>query len=69
MYDAIRDEEKLREIDKVADDDHTHHVISEFEAYSNFWWLCPNTIGSDTMPVRHRLDLKQALSALRQSNS
>ena len=30
------------------------------------WWIRSNTVGSDTMPVRHRLDFKQALSTLRQ---
>ena len=70
MYDAGRDEEMLREMGKLADEDHTHHLTSEeFETYSNIWWLRSNTIGSDTMPVRHRPDFKQALSALRQLKS
>ena len=70
MYDAGRDEEMLREMDKLADEDHTHHLTSEeFKTYSNIWWLRSNTLGSDTMPVRHRPDFKQALSALRQLKS
>ena len=32
--------------------------------YRNNWWIRSNTVGSDTMPVRHRLDFKQALSTL-----
>ena len=70
IYDSRRDEEKLREMDKLADEDHTYHLTSEeFKAYSHIWWLRSNTIGSDTMPVRHRPDFKQALSALRQLKS
>ena len=70
MYDAGRDEEMLREMDKLVDENHMHHLTSEeFQAYSNIWWLRSNTIGSDTMPVRHRPDFKQALSALRQLKS
>ena len=30
------------------------------------WWIRSNFVGSDTMPVRHRADFKQALSTLRQ---
>ena len=29
------------------------------------WWIRSNLVGSDTMPVRHRLDFKEALSTLR----
>ena len=30
------------------------------------WWIRSNKIGSDTMPIPHRPDFKQALSTLRQ---
>ena len=67
MYDAGRDEEMCREMDKLAVEDHTHHLNSEeFKVYSYNRWLRSNTVGSDTMPVTHRPDFKQALSALRQ---
>ena len=70
MYDEKRDEEMLREMDILADEDHTHHLASEeSKAYSNIWWLRSNTIGSETKPVRHRLDFKQAVSASRQLKS
>ena len=47
--------------------DHTHHITAEeISVYRNNWWLRSNTVGSDTMPVRHRADFKQAMSTLRQ---
>ena len=66
-FDVGRSEELCREMDKLANEDHTHHVTpEEISVYRNNWWLCSNTVGSDTMPVRHRADFKQALSTLRQ---
>ena len=62
-----RTEEICREMDKLADEDHTHHITpEEIRVYKNNWWIRSNTVGSDTMPVRHRADFKQALSTLRQ---
>ena len=56
-----------REMDKMANEDHTHHITpEEIRVYRNNWWIRSNTVGSDTMPVRHRADFKQALSTLRQ---
>ena len=67
MFDVGRSEELCREMDKLANEDHTHHItIEEISVYRNNWWLRSNTVGSDTMPVRHRADFKQALSTLRQ---
>ena len=42
------------------------YSMEEISVYRNNWWLRSNTDGSDTMPVRHRADFKQALSTLRQ---
>ena len=67
MFDTGRTEEMCREMDKLADEDHTHHITpEEIRVYRNNWWIRSNTGGSDTMPVRHRPDFKQALSTLRQ---
>ena len=67
MFDVGRTEELCREMDKLANEDHTHHITpEEISLYRNNWWIRSNTVGSDTMPVRHRLDFKQALSTLRQ---
>ena len=67
MVDVGRSEEPCREMDKLADEDHTHHITpEEIRVYRNNLWIRSNTVGSDTMPVRHRPDFKQALSTLRQ---
>ena len=65
--DVGRSEELSREMDKLANEDHTHHMTAEeISVYRNNWGLRSNTVGSDTMPVRHRADFKQVLSTLRQ---
>ena len=67
MFDTGRTEDMCREMDKLADEDHTHHITpEEIRVYRNNWWIRSNTVGSDTMPIRHRSDFKQALSTLRQ---
>ena len=67
MIDVGRSEELCREMDKLANEDHTHHITAEeISVYRNNWWIRSNTVGPDTMPVRHRADFKQALSTLRQ---
>ena len=67
MFDVGRSEELCREMDKLADEDHTHHITpEEIRVYKNNWLIRSNTVGSDTMPVRHRPDFKQALLTLRQ---
>ena len=66
MFDVGRNEEICREMDKLANEDHTHRITEdEIRVYRNNWWIRPNTVGSDTMPIRHRADNKQALSTLR----
>ena len=70
MFDIGRTEEICREMDKLADEDHTHHITpEEIRVYRNNWWIRSNKIGSDTMPVPHRSDFKQALSTLQQLES
>ena len=67
MFDVGRSEEICREMDKLANEDHTHHITpDEIRVYRNNWWIRSNIVSSDTMPVRHRPDFKQALSTLRQ---
>ena len=52
---------------KLANEDHTHRITEdEIRVYRNNWSIRSNTVGSDTMPVRHRADFKQALSTLQQ---
>ena len=66
MIELGRSEEICREMDKLANEDHTHHITpDEIRVYRNNWWIRSNFVRSDTMPVRHRLDFKEALSTLR----
>ena len=67
MIELGRSEELCREMDKFSNEDHTHHITpEEIKCVPKQWWSRSNTVGSDTMPVRHRSDFKQALSTLRQ---
>ena len=62
-----RDEDACRQMDVLADEDHTHHLTpQEYYHYKSNWWLTSNKTGSDTVPVEHRPDFKQALSTLQQ---
>ena len=66
MIELGRTGEVIREMDKMANEDHTHHATEEeISVYRNNWWIRSNFVGSDTMPVRHRADFKEALSTLR----
>ena len=57
-----RAEEVIREMDKLANEDHTHHAAEEeLNVYRSNWWIRSNFVGSDTMPVRHRADFKKSI--------
>ena len=59
MIENGRDEDVCRQWDALADEDHTHHLTLQE-------WLTSNKTGSNTVPVEHRSDFKQALSTLQQ---
>ena len=66
MIDLGRSEDICCKMDKLANEDHTHHITEdEIRVYRNNWWIRSNFVGSDTMPVRHRADFKEASSTLR----
>ena len=66
MLELGRTEEVIREMDKLANEDHAHHATEEeLNVYRSNWWIRSNFVGSDTMPTRHRPDFKEALSTLR----
>ena len=67
MIQIGRTEDLCRQMDDLADEDHTRHLTSqEYFCYKSNWWLRSNKIGSDTMPIRRRSNFKQALSTLQQ---
>ena len=62
MIEMGRTEEVIREMDKLANENHTHHATEEeINVYRSNWWIRSNFVGSDTMPVRHRADFKEAV--------
>ena len=65
MLELGRTEEVIREMDKLANEDHTYIATEEeLNVYRGNWWIRSNFVGSDTMPIRHRPDFKKALSTL-----
>ena len=51
-----RTEEVIREMDKLANEDHTHHANEkEINVYRSNWWIRSNFVGSDTMPSKASL--------------
>ena len=66
MLELGRTEEVICEMDKLANEDHTHIATEEeLNVYRSNWWIRSNFVVSDTMPIRHRPDFKEALSTLR----
>ena len=65
MLELNRTEEVIREMDKLANENHTHIATEEeLDVYRGNWRIRSNFVGSDTMPIRHRPDFKQASSNL-----
>ena len=65
MLELGRTEEVIREMDKLANEDHTHIATEEeFNVFRGNWWIRSNFVGSDTMPFRHRPHFREALSTL-----
>ena len=64
-----RTEEVIREMDKLANEDHTHIATEELNVYRSNWWIRSNFVGSDTMPIGHRPDFKEVFSTLRRLNN
>ena len=65
MLELNRTEEVIREMDKLANENRIHIATEEeLNVYRGNWWIRSNVVGSDTMPIRHRPDFKQALSTL-----
>ena len=65
MLELGRSEEVILEMDRLANEDHSHIATEEeIDVYRGNWEIRSNLVGSDTMPVRHRPDFKKALSTL-----
>ena len=67
MIENGRDEDACRQMNVLADEDHTHHLTpQEYFHYKSNWWLRSNETCSNTVPVERRPDFEQALSTLQQ---
>ena len=65
MIELGRSEEVILEMDRLANEDHSHIATEEeIDVYRGNWWIRSNLVDSDTMPIRHRPDFKKALSTL-----
>ena len=55
MIEWGRTEEVIREMDKLANEDHTHIATEEeLNVYRVNWWIRSKFVGSDPMPIRPR---------------
>ena len=65
MIELGRSEEIILEIDRLASENHSHIATkAEIDVYRGNWWIRSNVVNFDTMPTRHQLDFKKALSTL-----
>ena len=65
MIELGRSEEIVLEMDRLANEDHTHNATQEeIEVYRGNWWIRSNVVNFDTMPTRGQPDFKTALSTL-----
>ena len=65
MIELCRSEEVILEMDRLASKDHSHIATKEeIDVYRGNWWIRSNVVNFDTVPTRHQLDFKKALSTL-----
>ena len=63
MIEVGRSEKIIIEMDQLASENHTHEATrAEINVYHGNWWIRSNVVNFDTMPTRHQLDFKKALS-------
>ena len=65
MIEVGRSEQMIKEMDKLANEDHTYTASrAEIDVYRGNWWIRSNVVNFDTMPTRRQPDFKKALSTL-----
>ena len=70
MFDIGHSEELCREMDKLANEDQTHHATAEeICVYRNNWWLRSNTVRSDTVPSQAELTSSKHCQPCDRSNT
>ena len=65
MIELGRSGEIILEMDRLANEDHSHIAKKEeIDVYRGNWWIRSNVVNFDTMPTRRQPDFKKALSTL-----
>ena len=63
MIEVGRSEKMIKEMDKLASEDHTYKANKEeIEFYRGNWWIHTNVAHFDSVPTRYKLGFKNALS-------
>ena len=62
MIELGRSEEIILEMDRVANEDHSHIATQEeMGVYRGNWWIRSNVVHFDTMPTRRQLDFMKSI--------
>ena len=65
MIEVGRSEQMIKEMDKLAGEDHTYKANKEeIEFYRGNWWIHTNVAHFDSVPTRYELEFKNALSTM-----
>ena len=65
MIEVGRSEKIIKEMDQLASEDHTHNATrAEINVYRGNWWIHSNVANFDSVPTKHQLDFKKALSTM-----
>ena len=65
MIEVGRSEQMIKEMDKLASEDHTYKASKEeIEFYRGNWWIHTNVAHFDSVPTRYEPEFKNALSTM-----
>ena len=65
MIEVGRSEQMIKEMDKLASEDHTYKASKvEIEFYRGNWWIHTNVAHFDSVPTRYEPERKNALSTM-----
>ena len=65
MIEVGRSEQMIKEMDKLASEDHTYKANKEeIEFYRGNWWIHTNVAHFDSVPTRNEPEFKNALSTM-----
>ena len=65
MIEVGRSEKIIKEMDQLASENHTYKATrAEIDVYRGNWWIYSDVANFDSVPTRHQLDFKKALSTM-----